>query len=287
MWDRVGFAALLLATVLDAVWLGTLLNDGAADDASATIPAQSAQASTPRSAKSSVPVSAPASAPPPTDSGDHGEGDGTTATPLGVPQEAQAVVVSKHTDGDTLHVVPQPGSTLEPGVDITVRLLEIDTPESVDPNSPVECYAKKASEELARLLPIGATAWVVPDRELLDPYDRTLLYLWADDGEFVNLSMVNGGFAKAVLFEPNDRYIRQMRGAQRRARREEVGMWGTCSKARAHALTGVTTASEPTDPRFDYCYEANAAGFGNYIHGRDPEYAWYDDRDGDGRVCEF
>lgn len=47
-------------------------------------------------------------------------------------------------------------------------------------------------------------------------------------------------------------------------------------------------ASTPsTDPRFSYCYEANDAGYGPYYQGQDPEYAWYDDRDGDGIVCEY
>jgi hypothetical protein len=41
-----------------------------------------------------------------------------------------------------------------------------------------------------------------------------------------------------------------------------------------------------TDPRFDYCYNAIAAGYGPYYRGTDPEYAWYTDSDGDGVVCE-
>lgn len=41
-----------------------------------------------------------------------------------------------------------------------------------------------------------------------------------------------------------------------------------------------------TDPQFSYCYEANDAGYGPYFQGQDPEYAWYDDADGDGVVCE-
>jgi hypothetical protein len=40
------------------------------------------------------------------------------------------------------------------------------------------------------------------------------------------------------------------------------------------------------DPRFDYCYQANDAGYGPYYRGTDPEYDWYDDADGDGIVCE-
>lgn len=40
------------------------------------------------------------------------------------------------------------------------------------------------------------------------------------------------------------------------------------------------------DPRFSYCYQADAAGYGPYFRGRDPEYDWYTDRDKDGVVCE-
>lgn len=45
-------------------------------------------------------------------------------------------------------------------------------------------------------------------------------------------------------------------------------------------------AAGSTDPRFDYCYQAVAAGYGPYYRGRDPEYYWYTDGDGDGVVCE-
>ncbi|MEJ3745558.1 excalibur calcium-binding domain-containing protein [Actinomycetes bacterium KLBMP 9797] len=41
-----------------------------------------------------------------------------------------------------------------------------------------------------------------------------------------------------------------------------------------------------TDPRFDTCADAKAAGYGPYVRGKDPEYYWYRDQDKDGRVCE-
>ncbi|MEU6743730.1 excalibur calcium-binding domain-containing protein [Streptosporangium sandarakinum] len=49
-----------------------------------------------------------------------------------------------------------------------------------------------------------------------------------------------------------------------------------------------TTPPPPAgdDPRFATCKEANAHGYSDYQRGVDPEYDWYDDRDGDGRVCE-
>ncbi|MGI8899557.1 MAG: thermonuclease family protein [Nocardioides sp.] len=110
----------------------------------------------------------------------------------------------------------------------TIRLLEIDTPESVDPGAPVECYARRSSAAPARMLPVGAPVWFRADRDLLDPYDRTLLYLWTEDGRFVNLVMVRRGLARAVLYEPNDAYIDVMRRAEARAMAADRGLWGEC-----------------------------------------------------------
>jgi micrococcal nuclease len=269
VWDRIGFAALCLALLLDAAWVISLLDD---DDATPNAAPQ-AGSDTPASKEASL---------------------GADEPPSGVPAAAVPVRVLRHTDGDTLHVVPAAASgALVAGADTTVRLLEIDTPESVDPNNPVECFSRRASSRLQELLPLGTRAWAVEDAEALDPFDRTLLYLWNADGQFVNEAMIEEGFAKAVLFEPNDLYIREMRAAERRARVADRGLWGVCDPSvRRLAGGGTTQAPGPkpaanTDPRFEFCYQANDAGYGNYLSGRDPEYAWYDDADGDGQVCEF
>lgn len=149
-----------------------------------------------------------------------------------MPAGAQAAVVVSITDGDTLHLrAQQPGRVLHSTGDVTVRLLEIDTPETVDPSQPVACYGPAASAALGRLAPPGSKVWVLPDQERIDPYDRLLLYLWsADNGgsTFVNLAMVRNGFAKAVLYEPNDRYIDVMRQAEANARAAGRGLWEYC-----------------------------------------------------------
>lgn len=66
------------------------------------------------------------------------------------------------------------------------------------------------------------------------------------------------------------------------------------ARSQAQAAAAPSSAPVPlastggaTDPRYSYCYEANDAGYGPYVRGKDPEYAWYDDRDGDGVVCEY
>ena len=149
------------------------------------------------------------------------------SVPDGVPAPSEPAVVVRIVDGDTV-MLRGDGTGLVPSQETRVRLLEIDTPESVVPDQPVECYGPESTEALEELLPVRSQVWVLPDRELMDPYDRMLLYLWNDDGEFVNLEMVRSGAAAAVLFEPNDRYIDLVRRAEREARVEGRGMWGAC-----------------------------------------------------------
>lgn len=213
-----------------------------------------------------------------------------------IPVHAELARVVDQVDGDTLKIKAVDDSRyLMRGQQTTVRLLEIDTPESVDPNSPVQCYATEASEALSSLAPVGTDVWVKADTELLDPYGRTLLYLWTSDGTFINRELVLRGYAKAVLFEPNDEYIGSMRRAEATARGGRRGLWGACdSFGQIKGFAQPSTSSTPktqrrnrTDPRFPYCYEANEAGYGNYRAGRDREYGWYQDADQDGVVCEF
>lgn len=154
-------------------------------------------------------------------------GGGPEPPPAGIPDGSQRAVVVRVVDGDTV-VLRGVGDGVVPRGEARVRLLEIDTPESVAPDRPVECFGPEAAEGLEELVPAGARVWVQPDEELTDPYDRLLLYLWTDEGELVNLAMVRSGLAEAVLYEPNDRYIDQMRRAERQARADGRGMWGAC-----------------------------------------------------------
>lgn len=288
MWRyRLGLGALLLATLSSLGWVVLLLGSSE--------PADSGDENTPESSPHAIPIANPTKSATPSDLPTATTTDEPTPHGQSVPDAAERVVISKHTDGDTLHVVAvTTGVAMVAGVDTTVRLLEIDTPESVDPSSPDQCYSAKASNRLAQLLPIGSSAWVLPDKELLDPYGRTLLYLWTEDGTFVNLSMVEQGYARAVLYAPNDMYISEMRAAEAQARADGLGLWGACDffgqprgVATVPSHAPKTRAPSNTDPRFSFCYEANDAGYGNYVSGRDPEYDWYDDADSDGRVCEF
>ncbi|MFI8170939.1 thermonuclease family protein [Streptomyces sp. NPDC085931] len=95
-------------------------------------------------------------------------------------------------DGDTLEVRGD-GRILPKDTVARVRLLQIDTPERG------ACFADKATARTTRLLPPGNRLRAERDVGLTDRYDRYLLYVWNEQGMFVNESLVRSGHAEAVL----------------------------------------------------------------------------------------
>jgi micrococcal nuclease len=125
-------------------------------------------------------------------------------------------------DGDTLVVDID-------GVEERVRLIGIDTPESVAPDRPVECYGKEASERMEELVPPGTPIHLARDIEARDQYERLLAYVYrADDGLHVNLDQVVGGYAEASSYPPNTALQPEFDHAQRQAREADAGLWGAC-----------------------------------------------------------
>jgi micrococcal nuclease len=135
--------------------------------------------------------------------------------------QANATVV-RVVDGDTVVVDAA-------GVDERVRLIGIDTPESVDRNRPVMCFGPEATEHLTELLPEGTAVRLERDVEARDRYDRLLAYLYrAEDGMFVNMAMVSDGYAQEYPFPPNVEHRAGFRAAEREARTRGAGAWSDC-----------------------------------------------------------
>lgn len=133
-----------------------------------------------------------------------------------------AAVIEEVIDGDTV-VVRIDGRTE------TVRLIGIDTPETKKPDTPIECYGPEATARTVEILPVGAPVRLERDIEARDTYDRLLAYVFRDDGLFVNLELVAGGFARTLVIEPNDAYAPRFADAARAAAAEDRGLWGACS----------------------------------------------------------
>jgi micrococcal nuclease len=111
-----------------------------------------------------------------------------------------------------------------------VRYIGIDTPESVKPNAPVECYGPVAAKANERLLGgPGARVTLRFDRELRDRYERLLAYVYrAEDGAFVNAQLVRGGFARTLPIRPNVAHARELAQLEADARAAARGLWGAC-----------------------------------------------------------
>lgn len=143
---------------------------------------------------------------------------GTRATP-------NAAVVTRVVDGDTLDV--DLGGRTE-----RVRLLGIDTPESVKPGTPVQCFAKEATRRLQALLPSDTPVRLVRDVEERDRYGRLLAYVYRQpDQLFVNLDLVRGGYAHVLTFRPNVTHADELTQAASEARRTPRGLWAACPAA--------------------------------------------------------
>lgn len=127
-------------------------------------------------------------------------------------------------DGDTLEV-------LGPDGEARVRLIGINTPETVDPRRPVECFGKEASA-YAKTLLTDQEVRLEPDptQDDRDRYGRLLRYVFLPDGRFVNLLMVAEGYAYEYTYGTAYRYQKEFREAQRQAQDADRGLWSpqTC-----------------------------------------------------------
>lgn len=133
--------------------------------------------------------------------------------------------VVKVTDGDTLSV--------RIGKDISkVRVVGINTPESVDPRRPVQCFGREASDKAKQLLS-GRSVWLEadPSQSERDAYGRLLAFVWIDETTDFGLQMIREGYALEYTYRLPYRYQTSYRSAERDARQAGVGLWAadTCA----------------------------------------------------------
>lgn len=125
------------------------------------------------------------------------------------------------TDGDTIK--------LENGE--VVRYIGIDTPETIHPSRPVQCFGKEASDRNKELVE-GKLVKLEKDITDKDKYGRLLRYVWV--GElFVNDYLTRQGYAYAHTFPPNVKHSEQFVQAQQEARKNNRGLWAGCPDQKA------------------------------------------------------
>jgi micrococcal nuclease len=134
------------------------------------------------------------------------------------PASASAYVL-RTVDGDTIEV--RIGGLRE-----DVRYIGIDTPETVKPGTPVQCFGHRASDFDRRLVEHRRVRLVF-GVERRDVYGRLLAYVYIGH-RFVNPIFVRRGLARTLTIAPNDRYAVLFGRLQARAARAGRGLWGAC-----------------------------------------------------------
>jgi len=142
------------------------------------------------------------------------------ASDTGTAATGTNAVVTRVIDGDTIEVSYRQRT-------LDIRLIGIDTPESVAPGEPVQCFAMAASRFTTGRLD-GERVRLEFDVERIDRYGRTLAYVWLGD-ELFNETLVRGGYAFVTTYPPNVKYEHRFLSAQRDARARERGVWGRCA----------------------------------------------------------
>jgi micrococcal nuclease len=128
------------------------------------------------------------------------------------------VTVSGVADGDTIEVTPAIDGVED------VRLIGVDTPETVDPSEEVEPYGPEAPAFATQEL-VGRKVQLEFGLERWDDYDRLLAYIYTG-GRMFNEELVEGGYAQAYPYPPNTKYEARFEAAQDAARSAELGIWG-------------------------------------------------------------
>jgi micrococcal nuclease len=135
----------------------------------------------------------------------------------GPPKDAVTAKVQRVVDGDTF--IATVGSRRE-----RVRVIGVDTPESVDPNRPDEPFGEEASTFAKHHLD-GETVRLAGDAEPRDRYGRMLAYVWLRDGTFWNALLAAEGYAQQLTIPPNVTYASLFRRLVGEARRNDRGLW--------------------------------------------------------------
>jgi len=136
------------------------------------------------------------------------------------------------------------GDTIKIEGDKVVRYIGIDTPETVHPSQPVQCYGREASEKNRELVE-SKEVKLEKDISETDKYGRLLRYVWLGD-MLVNEYLVREGYAQSSTYPPDVKYQDKFVEAQRQAREEEKGLWGSACNTQPTTTSTQNTQTTTT-----------------------------------------
>lgn len=230
----------------------------------------------------------------------------STITPVPTGSKMIPAKIVRVVDGDTMKVsFNESGKVKEE----TIRLLLVDTPESVDPEKPVQPFALEASK-FAKDTLTDQEVRLELDVSERDKYGRLLCYLYIGDKMFNEMLLENGYARVAYIYPPNVKYVDKFRDIQKAAQLKGVNIWSvenyaqedgyhenvvkakqspsaapTAAATVAPSPTVKPTATTESNVYYNNCTEAKAAGAYNIKRGQ-PGYSSKLDKDNDGVACE-
>ena len=218
--------------------------------------------------------------------------------PISSPVSNQPVNNQPAVASDTYLVVRViDGDTIEIEGGKKVRYIGIDTPETVDPRKPVQCFGVEASNKNKELVS-GKRVRLEKDVSETDQYGRLLRYVYVGD-TFVNLELVKQGYAYASSYPPDVKYQSQFTDAQRVAKEQNKGLWGSCQESTQTSTPAPTATPQQSPGGSGYsvpscsstdcdCGDFNSKAHAQWFYDNyDPNNTHrLDGSDKDGLVCE-
>lgn len=133
------------------------------------------------------------------------------------------------------------------GIEHRVRYIGINTPETVAPGRPVECFGREASDRNRELVE-GQTVGLEKDVSETDDFGRLLRYVWLGD-RMVNSILVEEGYANASTYPPDVKYAETFVALQAQAREAGRGLWGdVCTTPAPSLAAGECQYSGTSEP---------------------------------------
>ncbi len=201
----------------------------------------------------------------------------------------QTVYYASTVDGDTLKVTTTSGKLL------TLRLLLIDTPESVKPNTPVQPYSKEAKTYLTKLAKSGKLSIQYDTGGKTDYYGRHLVYLYSGS-TMINEKLVYNGYARVGYIYSQRKYLATLNKAQTHAQQAKLRIWKTPGYVNPYGegfvVKKAATSKKPTSVKLKSAptYLKNCTEVRKYypygITSKHPSYRPAFDRDKDKVGCE-
>jgi len=199
--------------------------------------------------------------------------------------------VVKVVDGDTISVNIN-------GVNTTVRMIGIDTPETVDPRKPVQCFGQEASNKAKSILSNQMVQLELDSSQgKYDKYDRLLAYVFLSDGTNFNEYIIKEGYSYEYTYSTPYKYQGAFKSAQKDAQINKRGLWadGVCEEEPKPTLTPPAQQTQPTQTQQSgYICSFDAYNCDDFSTHNEAQSVYETcgsdvhrlDRDNDGLACE-